>query len=204
MTKSGRVAMLTNYRDPKNIRANAPSRGHLVSDYLASSQTPQTFLSDLESRASSYNGFNLLVGNIAELWYFSNYRKGITRLEPGFYGISNELLETPWPKVKRGKTLIAPAMNKTRVEADELFAIMYDAERAEDAKLPDTGIGIERERALSSMFIKTDNYGSRSSTVLIAERSGHVEFRERAYDTKTFAYSTQTFEFEVAHHPRQV
>ena len=195
MSTSGKVSMLTNYRDPKNIDPKAPSRGQLVSDFLRENHAPDKYLQQLENNGKNYNGFNLIVGNGDELWYYSNYKKGVENLSPGFYGISNHLLETPWPKVIRGKQKMEPAISRTEIDPEELFEILYDEQRATDDQLPDTGLTLERERALSSMFIKTDNYGSRCSTVILVDKANNVLFSERVYDLATFAYTTKTYRF---------
>lgn len=197
VTKGGKLSLLTNYRDPKNINPKAPSRGHLVSDYLEGSESAESYLRKIEPVANQYNGFNLLTGTLDELWYFSNYKKGIEKITPGLHGLSNHLLDTPWPKVVRGKERIQSILNKKNILPSELFDFLFDDQQARDADLPDTGVGIERERSLSSMFIKSPGYGSRCSTVLLADRNGHVTFAERVYDLNTFEYSLKTFEFVV-------
>ena len=197
MSTSGKISMLTNYRDLKNINPAAPSRGQLVSDYLKSSITAQAYMQGIESDGKRYNGFNLIVGNPEELWYYSNYRNGITKLAPGFYGISNHLLESPWPKVLIGKQKISPAFQKNDIDPDRVFEILYDDHIADDDQLPDTGLPLERERALSSMFIKTSNYGSRCSTLVLVDASNEVLFAERVYDLETFNYKTNTFRFSI-------
>jgi len=195
VTKNGHVSMLTNFRDPRNINPVAPSRGHLVSDYLKETEQPEAYLRALESKGNTYNGFNLIVGNAEQLWYYSNYKSGAEKLSAGFYGISNHLLETPWPKVIRGKKKLEPALRNPRINADEIFEILYDDQRAADSQLPDTGLPLEREQALSSMFIKTVGYGSRCSTVVLIDKDNQVEFSERVYDLRTFEYSTTTYRF---------
>jgi uncharacterized protein with NRDE domain len=195
MTKSGKISMLTNYRDPANINPAAPSRGQLVTDFLLEDTTPQHYLQKLEPVSKQYNGFNLLVGNTNELWYHSNYKKGYEQIADGFHGLSNHLLDTPWPKVVRGTEKFKAVTTKSSIDPEEIFSLLYDGELAPDAKLPQTGLPLERERALSSMFIKTDNYGSRCSTVVLVDYKDNVIFAERVYDLKTFAYTTQTFTF---------
>lgn len=195
MTKSGRISMLTNYRDFTNLKSVAPSRGQLVSDYLVNDIAPEQYLRAIEPSAAQYNGFNLVVGSVEELWYYSNYRDGMTRLEKGFYGLSNHLLDTPWPKVIRGKEKMLPVLTQPTILADQLFEILLDEQRAADDLLPQTGLPLDRERALSSMFIKTANYGSRCSTVILVDQQNRVEFYERAYNTETFQFTTQVYQF---------
>jgi len=195
MTKSGKLSMLTNYRDPQNINPAAPSRGQLVSDYLLEDVSPKDYLTNIEKKGKLYNGFNLLAGTPDEFWYYSNYKDGVTSIAPGFYGISNHLLETPWPKVLRGKEKLKSILTKSKLEADELFNLLYDDARAPQHQLPNTGLPPDREEALSSMFIKTENYGTRCSTVILVDYDHHVTFSERVYDTTTFQFATQTFQF---------
>lgn len=197
MTKSGKISMLTNYRDPANINPKAPSRGHLVSDYLEQDVSPEVYLKKIEPKAAAYNGFNLLVGTPEEFWYLSNYKTGIDKVTTGLHGLSNHLLETPWPKVQTGKQKMAELLKSKNITSQLLFEFLYDGERAGDDQLPDTGIGLERERALSSMFIKSPGYGSRCSTVILIDQDNNVEFSERVYDLATFEYTTKTFRFRI-------
>lgn len=197
MTTSGKISMLTNFRDPKNINPNAPSRGQLVSDYLEQDIAPEDYLNRIEPKAAAYNGFNLLVGTPEEFWYLSNYKTGINKVTIGLHGLSNHLLETPWPKVQRGKQKMEQLLKYKNITSQHLFEFLYDGERASDDLLPDTGIGLERERALSSMFIKSPGYGSRCSTVILIDQENNVEFSERVYDLSTFEHATRTFRFRI-------
>jgi len=196
VNRNGRLALVTNYRDPKNINPKAPSRGHLVSAYLRGADEPEHYLHKLLPEAPRYNGFNLVVGDAHQLWYCSNYREGITKLEPGIHGLSNHLMDTPWPKVQKGKAEFEEMLT-TPFSEDDVFDFLANEEIAEDDQLPDTGIGLERERALSAMFIKTPNYGSRCSTLITVDHQQRVRFTERVYDTRTFDYTQQTFAFEI-------
>jgi len=198
VSTTGRVSLLTNYRDPSNINPSAPSRGHLVSDFLDNDVHGEQYLKAVEEKGNQYNGFNLLVGTPEEIFYFSNYAEGVHRLPPGFHALSNHLLNTPWPKVERGKERLRPILEEPNIESATLFEFLYDDRQAADSQLPDTGIGLERERVLSSMFIKSPDYGSRSSTVVLVDRSNHVHFSERVYDLNTFQHTTKTFEFDIA------
>jgi uncharacterized protein with NRDE domain len=197
MTTSGRISMLTNYRDLKSIKSGAPSRGHLVSDFLVGDSEPSTYLQHLEQKGAAYNGFNLIVGTLDELWYYSNYGGPAIRLTGGFYGISNHLLETPWPKVVNGKRAMEQVFRQPVIDPEEVFRVLYNDERAPDDLLPDTGLTPERESALSSMFIKTDNYGSRCSTLLLVDRVNNVLFAERTFDMVTFSHQTRTFHLSL-------
>ncbi len=197
MTTSGKISMLTNYRDPKNINPSAPSRGQLVSDYLEQDVASEEYVKKIETKAKAYNGFNLLVGNPEEFFYLSKYKIGIDKITSGLYGLSNHLLETPWPKVKNGKRKFEQLLRSPNISSHLLFEFLYDGERASDDQLPETGIGLERERALSSMFIKSPNYGSRCSTVILIDQQNNVEFSERVYDLTSFDFTTNTFKFKI-------
>ncbi len=197
LNKQGRIAMVTNYRDLKNLKEVAPSRGALVSDFLLTEDHPETYLQNITPRAQDYNGFNLVVGDADQLWYLSNYKQGIEKLSAGVYGLSNALLNTPWPKVEKGKKSFAHLIKQDHPNPDELFNFLYDEERAADELLPETGVGLERERMLSSMFIKSPNYGTRSSTVVLVGRDNSIRFQERVYDLQTFTHTTRTFDITL-------
>jgi uncharacterized protein with NRDE domain len=182
VTRGGRLAAITNYRDPHAIKPSAPSRGHLVSDFLKGSMPPADYLKFISASAERYNGFNLLVGNPDELFYFSNHGGGILRLEPGLYGLSNSLLDTPWPKVAQGKQAIAAlAGGDSELSLEKLFGLLQNQTPAPDEALPATGVDLEWERALSPTFITSPAYGTRSSSVLLIDTAGAVRFSERTW-----------------------
>jgi uncharacterized protein with NRDE domain len=181
VTRGGRFAAVTNVRDPLPVSPDAPSRGHLVGEFLRRDDAPEAYLRALEPRAAEYPGFNLLVGEGGRLWYFGNRAGEPPReLEAGVYGLSNALLDTPWPKTERGKAGLRAALaGSGPPDPEALFRLLWDAEPAPDPLLPDTGVGIELERMLSSPFIRSAEYGTRASTVLLVDRSGVVTFVER-------------------------
>ncbi len=188
ITKNGKIAALTNYRG-KEHKQDAPSRGLLVSRFLTSNLSIDKYSDELGFTGSRYNGFNLIFGDIRKdngiLYYFSNVKgKGeIERLKPGLYGLSNDTLDTPWPKIVKGKKwLEQQVLNRQgSLEIETVFSILADDTIPPDDQLPDTGIGIEKERALSSLFIKTPVYGTRSSTVLSVDNNYQVTFVERNF-----------------------
>lgn len=195
VSRYGKVSLVTNYRDLKNIRANAPSRGHLVSDFLTNGDEPLPYMQQVQQHGSRYNGFNLISGNVDQLWYYSNYENNLRKLEPGLFGLSNHLLNTEWPKVRAGMEQIRNLISTGNPDSETLFAIMRNDATAPDDELPDTGVGLEMERMLSSMFIKSPNYGSRSTTVLLVDNEDRVSFQERTYEPGTLDYTTRIFEF---------
>ena len=197
MTKAGRICMVTNFRDLHNIRNNAPSRGKLVTDFLLEKASGEAYLGKIEPRAKQYNGFSLIAGTVDSLYYLSNYREGIIHLNSGLFGLSNHLLETPWPKVEQGKRAIQELLRSATVQKDDLFKVLSDETVSPDERLPDTGVGPELERMLSPAFIKSENYGTRSSTVIIVDYNNHVSFHERVYDHRDKGFSHQSFEFTI-------
>lgn len=192
----GSIAMLTNYRDLSNLKADAPSRGELVSDYLIDNfRQPKPYDQRLLNEGQKYNGFNLMYGTADQLSYYSNITNEITSLSRGFYGLSNHLLNSSWPKVEAGKNKLQSILQSENLDPEELFEALYDDIKAPDHLLPDTGVGLEMERMLSPMFIKSAGYGSRCSTVVLVNRNNEWTFTERIYDTNNFSFKTQKFRF---------
>jgi uncharacterized protein with NRDE domain len=185
ITKDGKFSALTNYRDPSIQKEDPPSRGHLVLDYLRGGKAIDQYLQDVDKKANLYNGFNLLGGELfgtdSKLMYYSNQQQEIRALEAGLYGLSNKLLDTPWPKVKRAKRELASMIRSESVTEEKLFELLQDDRKAPDEELPDTGIPHELEKAVSPIFIKTDKYGTRNSTVILVDKYGKVTFEERRY-----------------------
>ncbi|MBO1112983.1 NRDE family protein [Bordetella petrii] len=178
----GRFAVVTNFRDPLHILADAPSRGALTEDYLRGTLSPADYAAAVHQRGARYNGFNLIVGDAATAWYVSN-RDGAPRaLPPGIYAVSNHLLDTPWPKLARTKAAFEQVLRQApQPDLPALYATLFDRTPADDASLPDTGIGLARERLLSSPFIISPDYGTRGSTVLALHADGRGELHERRY-----------------------
>jgi uncharacterized protein with NRDE domain len=178
-----RFAALTNVRDPSSFRSNAKSRGEIVSNFLTESGTPTHFLRNLTRKSDEYNGFNLILGRIDELSYFSSVTKTILPLSPGIHGLSNDQLNTPWPKVVRAKKNMALVLRENAEDLEQrLFSLLTDDVLASDNELPDTGVGLEKERWLSPIFIRAEEYGTRCSTLLLARRDGQIHYIERSYD----------------------
>lgn len=180
--RSGRVALLTNYRDGASRDPAARSRGELVVTALVSQRAPQRMMSDLLSTSENYQGFSLIAGTPGQLFWTSNRNWMVKRVPAGVSGLSNHFLDSPWPKVERAKVRLREALGQPVVDPEVLFELLHDKTRAPDHELPDTGIGLERERLLSSPFIVGGNYGTRSSTVLLMNRQGGVIFIERTFD----------------------
>lgn len=197
VTRKGRIAALTNYRDPSAIMENAPSRGLLVRNFLEGTESPQNYLKQIQANAHQYNPFNLLVGDRSALYYYSNRNDEIRQLESGLYGLSNHLLDTPWPKVQKGKESLKTLIkSKKRVSPEDIFGILTDRSFPPARLLPDTGVSPEWERLLSPVFVTSRIYGTRSATALIINRSGHITVAERTFSPQTEGverHDTRTF-----------
>ena len=179
---AGRWAAITNFRDPANLKADAPSRGRLVTDYLSGSRPPRRYLEQLRPQSRRYNGFNLLVGDRSEVFWFSNRDGRIQRLRPGLYGLSNHLLDTPWPKVAKGKRRLRRlAAKRGPIPSDAVFDLLADPTPAPDRDLPATGVSLGWERQLSPLFITSPAYGTRSSTLLLTGHDGSLQMTERTF-----------------------
>ncbi|QHE51714.1 NRDE family protein [Pontibacillus sp. HMF3514] len=182
VTKEGRFAALTNYRDPGEETEGKRSRGELVSGFLMGDEDPESYLKGIQNNRDQYPGFNLIVYDGRSLFYYSNREDEIRVLEPGVYGLSNHLLNTPWPKVTKGKEGLQQCLKGSAGNLKEcIFSSLQHAEPAPDEELPDTGIPLEWERNLSPLFIQTPQYGTRASTLVFMNRE-EVRFVERVYE----------------------
>ena len=169
ITRSGRFAAITNIRAPSEKREDAPTRGLLVSNFLTGDASPQEYVESIAGDAQRYNGFNLLVGDRSSLVWYSNRGENDPRngkpLAPGVYGLSNALLDAPWPKVVRTKAQFASLLCQGAPE-DAYFEMLTDTTRASDCRLPQTGVSLDWERVLSAVCIESPEYGTRASTVV--------------------------------------
>lgn len=204
VTKTGRWAAVTNYREPDQT-AEARSRGDLVRNYLASNSSPSAYIDEIKSHALDYNGFNLVIGHLPQAFYFSNRHPEVKALSRGVYGLSNDVLDTPWPKVEHGKKGLAQLLRFENLSTDSLFSLLADRTTAPDNTLPSTGVSIEMERLLSPGFINGEVYGTRSSTALLINRNNRLKLEERSYygapDQSPDAYSSIAFEIEISTEP---
>ena len=195
VTRSGRFAALTNVRDPLAYDASAPSRGALVVRFLLGDDEPLRHVAQLAAEAVRRNGFNLLAGARGRLAWVSNAGGAPSEVGDGVHAVSNALLDTPWPKVRRSAEVLARILRREKaVDPEELFALLADRERSPDEELPDTGVGLETERLLSPAFITTKMYGTRGSTLLLVTRGGRATFLERRFDADFREAGTSRFE----------
>jgi uncharacterized protein with NRDE domain len=202
ITRSGRFAAVTNIRDPSQREHKPRSRGELTLHFLRGTQSPEHYCSKLAADFDQFAGYNLLVGDQGSLYYVNNFEGTIAALEPGVYGLSNGLLNSPWPKVSRGQAKLESLLQLPQsLDTDALIDIMADRQQAADAELPNTGVPIELERQLSSTFIFNPDrqYGTRCSTAIIqghAAAGTPTRFAELNFDANGAATSRHFFELQ--------
>ncbi len=197
--RNDRWATVTNIREGVRDKDNhsSKSRGWLVRDYLQGTLSPADFLDSIKVTSDDFAGYNLLLGDGRELWYTSNRQATSRRLEPGVYGLSNHLLDTSWPKVERGKKGLSTLLNKLPFNREAAFAILTNTTRAADTELPETGVPLEWERALSAIFITMPEYGTRCSTLLTTDSDGCHQFVERRFTDGPQSWGISEFAWEV-------
>lgn len=181
ITRDGRFAAVTNFREPVAAQERGPlSRGALPLDFLQSDLAPQAYAEQIAKRQADFGPFNLLVGDTGNLWYLSNRGAPPQPVPPGIHGLSNGLLNTPWPKVQRGKERLG-ALTATRPEPDQLLTLLQDEWRPDDAELPGTGVGLPLERLVAPIFIRSLEYGTRASTAVSLDAKGAVAAVEQSW-----------------------
>jgi uncharacterized protein with NRDE domain len=173
ITRGGRFAALTNYRDSRQRRSDAPSRGALVTALLESGDSVAQSLAKLREVGADYNGFNVIFSDGLRLGIYESVPGAGRELGPGIYGLSNHLLDTPWPKVLKAKSRLEAALAGT--DTAPLLELLRDDRPAPDEQLPRTGVSLEWERLLSSAFVRANDYGTRCSTII------RIDDRRRAY-----------------------
>lgn len=183
VSRSGRLAALTNHRDPAHVRADAPSRGELVSAFLQADSSAADYLTELARRAADYNPFNLLVFDGEMLMGLESRHAKVIAMQPGIGAVSNADFLTPWPKLATLKDGLQALLTKAHPRDAELLELLHHRGVAADADLPATGIPLALERVLSSAFIATPDYGTRACSVLRFEAHG-VEFLEQSFDAR--------------------
>ncbi len=196
--RNGRWATVTNIREGVRDKDNhsSKSRGWLVRDYLLGILSPADFLASIKVTSEDFAGYNLLLGDGRELWYSSNRQAASRCLQPGVYGLSNHLLDTPWPKVVRGKEGLKKLLDKSPFNRKAAFTLLTDTTLAADAELPETGITLKWERALSATFITMQSYGTRCSTLLTTDSDGCHRFVERRFTDEPQSWDTSEFSWQ--------
>ncbi|HQG95854.1 MAG TPA: NRDE family protein [Smithellaceae bacterium] len=196
ITRQGKFAAITNYRDPASFMFDAKSRGKLVKDFLGGKNNAEEFIKKISRQDAKYNGYNLILQDSGGFYYYSNRGGEKQKITAGIHGLSNHLLNTPWPKVVRGKKLMKEALKSKRAAMEEaLFALLSDRRFPPPEKLPSTGVDKEWEKVLSPIFIKSPHYGTRSSTVLLIGKNRRVTFIEKNYDGGDEPWLVNRFNF---------
>ena len=189
----GRMAAVTNVRNPAAQQDGLRSRGDLVKEFLTGDNTVADHLDSVRQQQREFNGFNLLVCDGDQLGFYSNGSDHLEILSPGIYGISNADLDTPWPKVVNAKNQLQ-AFLKGPIATQTLASLLHEKSLASDDALPSTGISLDWERALSAQFIEMDNYGTRCTTAITVANNGVAEFVELTVDETPFANSQVRFD----------
>jgi len=198
VTKSGRFAAITNFREPQAGELPLEhSRGHLVTDFLVDESPPLRHAEQLAERGSAYSGFNLLLGSGDSLAYVSNRSDRPAVVSTGSHGLSNHLLDTDWPKVHAGRAQLESLLEHEQVESEALFELLGDRSVAPGNIPEGTEDSLVPELVVRQNFIVSPAYGTRSSTVLLADRDGNVEFVERQFDPAGMTTGTSRFEFKI-------
>lgn len=194
ITLTGRFAVVTNYREGLAPSKAPRSRGALASGFLTGDMPAAAYLDGIRRHKDEYGAFSLIVGNREELHYFSNQSDAGGPITPGIHGLSNHLLDTPWPKVTLSKTRFAALMEQSPPTSDALFKLLADRAPAAEDDLPDTGIGPELERRVSAPFVMNAVYGTRCSTAVRLDRDGGVYFAERRFTSAGESIETRYFQ----------
>jgi uncharacterized protein with NRDE domain len=180
ISRNGRFATVTNYQDAKPSTPDSRSRGYLVTDFLDGDLAPRDYLATIEQ--GEYSGFNLIVGTPDDVGYLSNRGDGTRALGPGLYGLSNALLDGPWYKVERTRDRLETLLDAGDISETSLMRLMGDRERAPVERVVRGNLDFERAHAISAPFIVTPDYGTRCTSVILADKDGGWRFLERRFD----------------------
>jgi uncharacterized protein with NRDE domain len=180
LSKKHKFAMVTNYRDLRNLKTNVLSRGRIVVDYLKSTYSPKEFVEKIaDPNAEKYNGYNMLLWEQGQMFWYSNVNKMSLQISPGIYGLSNCILDTPWFKVEKSKSAFKDVIENKEIDINKLFKVLSDRELSPDDSLPDTGLDFDTEKMISSVFVNTPSYGTVCSTIVLIDYNGKITFIER-------------------------
>jgi uncharacterized protein with NRDE domain len=183
VTATGRLAALTNHRAPGVQRSDAPSRGALVQQFLTDNTPAEVFLTAVAAQSHRYNPFNLLVFDGQTLLGLESHGRQRVEFAPGIAGVSNAGFNTPWPKLRRLTQGLQAVLGSGPPTETALLHLLQDTTRPPDHELPQTGLPLDKERALSSAFIATPHYGTRASSV-VTMAHGRMAFSEHRFDAR--------------------
>lgn len=186
LNKQGRFSALTNYRQPQLFDKTKKSRGDLVINALK--ETDQAITSQLTKSAHNYNGFNLVFGQLNNLTCFDSRSQKLQRLTTGFHSLCNGALDDVWPKMARGQSQLAHAISDAQQSlpldslVDNLFTLMQNKQQADIDLLPNTGLSVDWEQRLSSIFIVSPEYGTRTTNIIVQDSEGNISVYDRSYN----------------------
>ena len=196
VTRSGRFAAVTNFRDPEDSRTSAESRGTIVSDFLTQTDSCAVYLQGVTANATAYRGFNLLASDGEDLYYYTNRGGEPRKVKPGIYGLSNHLLDTPWPKLVAARARLERSLSPAP-SIEPLLALLADTTMADPADLPRAGLDAAREKMLSAARIVSTDYGTRSTTAMLQGRDGRLQYAERTYTAGGCESETVRYEMSL-------
>ena len=191
--KAGRFATVTNYRETQAPRSGSASRGRLVADFVDSRVAPRDYLAAIEGQA--YAGFSLLCADRDELGYVSNRGDKLTMLEAGIYGLSNASLDTPWPKLVRTRSALAKMIKEQELNESSLIRLMADSTPARVADIRQDGMSFDFAKAVSAPFIRTEEYGTRCTSVLLWDYDDRIVLSEVRFDSEGRKSGESRFSF---------
>lgn len=197
VNRDGRFAAITNFRDMTDPRLEKRSRGLIASRYLEGRSSAKDFVAEIMAEGDDYRGFNLLAADRDEFWWISNRDGTPRRLDPGIYGLSNHLLETPWPKVVKGKERLQRIV-EAGTSIQGLLDMVADTTPAPDEELSHESADLDRERRMSAARILSPDYGTRCSTAVALDGKGRLQFAERSYAPDGSRRSTVRYEFNLS------
>ncbi|MEX1267133.1 MAG: NRDE family protein [Woeseia sp.] len=195
INRNGRLAAVTNYRENPGSRKQPHSRGELVSDFVRGKKPPGSWCNDIP--ADDYAGFCLLAADNDSLCYTSNRTNGTTLLDAGIYGLSNASLDTPWPKLVRCRDRLAALIDENRVNPGVLFELLADTTPAPAGQVDNEHLPFDVARAVSAPFIRTRDYGTRCTSVLLVSHDGRALVTERRYDRDGHPAGESEFRFAI-------
>ena len=196
--RDGRWAAVTNIREGERTPSGSPSRGWLVRDFLLGDEAPEAFI-ERRTPFAAYAGFNLLLGNSTGIWYICNREPAPVQLPPGLYGLSNGRLDSPWPKVVKGKAALGLLLQTAALDIEAGFRLLTDTAPAPDDELPATGVTLAWERALSATFIEAPDhaYGTRSATLHLRSAAGNCVLAERSFAGSPVRWSQRSYRWRL-------
>lgn len=198
ITKTGRIAILTNFRDVTSEQFDRKSRGSIVKQFLASKEKTIDLFQKLQQNKLAYNGFNFVGGTIDHLYHYGNNEESITSFKPGTHSVSNGPLNVSWPKTRKAKMMLENYVNQDEdIYIDDIFTQLNDRQLAPNNELPHTGIDFELERNVSSIFIDREpNYGTKTSTVILVTYNNEITFVERTFEQGRYE-DEKRFDFSI-------